>query len=113
MNAWSSAVDKAIQFMQQNVYSNVSLPEIASKAGLSVSRLSTVFREQTGAPPKEYLLNLKMKRACNYLSMTQLPVKDIAENLAFTDPYYFSRCFKQRIGISPLKYRKQKTLKSI
>ena len=111
IEAGPSAVEKAIRFMQRNVNNHISLPEIADSSGLSVSRLSMVFREQTGAAPKEYFLNLKMKRACTYLSMTQLPVKDIATNLAFQDPYYFSRCFKQRVGISPLKYRKRQALK--
>ncbi len=102
-----SPVDKALRFMQRSVNSHVNLEDIANHAGLSISRLSVVFRQKTGIPPKEYLLRLKIQRACSYLSMTDWSVKDIASELGFVDPYYFSRCFKKRVGSSPKHYRQQ------
>ena len=105
-----SPVNKAINLMQENILEYLNLNEIASAAGLSVSRFSVLFKEQTGVSPKEYHIGLKIQKACSYLSMTDMPVKEIATELAFDDPYYFSRCFKKRMDISPAHYRKHNVL---
>ncbi len=106
----TSPVDKAVNFMQENIHNHVSLSEIASIAGLSVSRFSVLFREKTGVSPKEYHIGLKIQKACSYLSMTDLSVKEIAKELSFDDPYYFSRCFKQRMDVSPVHFRRSNIL---
>jgi AraC-like DNA-binding protein len=63
-----------------------------------------------GVSPVEYLIGQKIQRACSYLSTTSWSVKDIARELAFDDPYYFSRCFKQRMAVSPRHYRQSHLL---
>ena len=106
----NSPVDKAIKLMQENITEYLNLNEIAGAASLSVSRFSVIFKEQTGVSPKEYHTGLKIQKACSYLSMTDMPIKDIALALAFEDPYYFSRCFKKFMDVSPAHYRKNNIL---
>ena len=106
----NSPIDKAIDFMQNNIPSHLSLSEIAEVSGLSLSRFSVLFRETTGTSPKEYHIGLKIQKACSYLSLTDMPVKEIANELSFEDPYYFSRCFKKRMEVSPAHYRQQNIL---
>jgi two-component system response regulator YesN len=50
-------------------------------------------------------MQLRMDMACNLLRHTQLRVKEIADRLAFADPYSFSDCFKRHIGMPPREYR--------
>ncbi|MCH2207751.1 MAG: AraC family transcriptional regulator [Lentisphaerales bacterium] len=98
-------VDKAIQFMRDNSEVQISLTELARVADLSVSRFSVVFKKKTGTSPNEYVLEMKMHKACNLLITTRMTVREIAQMLGFDDPYYFSRCFKKRMGDSPQIFR--------
>jgi AraC-like DNA-binding protein len=52
-----------------------------------------LFKQETGMPPIEYFLRLKMQKAGQLLSLTGLSVKEIAANVGISDPYYFSRLF--------------------
>jgi AraC-like DNA-binding protein len=49
-----------------------------------------------------------MRRACELLDTTRLPIKQIADQLGFTDPLYFSRQFRQIHELSPVQYRELK-----
>ena len=48
---------------------------------------------------------MKIQRACLQLDNSNETIKQIAENLGYGDPYYFSRLFKKMIGMSPKQYR--------
>ena len=106
----ASSIDVAIAFFRENIHRRLSLKEMASAAGLSVSHFSMVFRRSTGFPPLEYFNHLKMQQACQFLLFTRMKVKDIAGELGMPDPYYFSRCFTRTMGISPRQYRHSGTV---
>ena len=57
--------------------------------------------------PKQYLTELKLKKACGLLRSTQLPVNVVAESLGFEDALAFSRVLKKAYGVSPTGYRQQ------
>jgi two-component system response regulator YesN len=57
--------------------------------------------------PKEYLDSIKMNRATELLTTSDLKIYQIAERLGYSDAYHFNRRFSNVIGISPGKYRKQ------
>ena len=92
-------IENVITLMKQNTDHHLSLNEMAEAANLSISRFSVVFKQTIGKSPNEYFLEMKMHKACNYLITTNKTVKEIAQKLGFDDPYYFSRCFKKRMGI--------------
>jgi AraC-like DNA-binding protein len=48
---------------------------------------------------------MKMQKASQELDFTDKPIKEVAIDLGFDDPYYFSRRFSKIIGMSPTKYR--------
>ena len=102
-----TAVQKALKFIQDNVSDQLTVDDIAAAAGLSNSRLSVLFKQKTGSSPKEYHIGLKVQKACSLLSLSDWSIKDIARELGFYDPYYFSRCFSQRMGLSPNNYRRK------
>jgi AraC-like DNA-binding protein len=101
-------VDAAILYMQQNINENLSLGQISSHANYSVSRFSNLFKQKTGYAPIDYFMQMKIQQACQQLDFTDRSIKDIAITMGFDDPYYFSKRFKQVIGIPPQKYRSLK-----
>lgn len=96
---------KAVGYMQQKINASIKLDEIASFVNLSASHFSAVFKAKTGHSPIEYFSHLKVQKACQYLSFTNMPVKEIALTLGIGDQYYFSRMFTKMMEISPTSYR--------
>lgn len=97
---------KSIEFMRANVARSLTLQELSRHAGLSPTRYSAIFREQTGSSPVEHHIRLRMQAACHELDTTALSVKEVAAKLGYDDPYYFSRIFQKILGSSPLAYRR-------
>ncbi len=97
----------AINYMQQQLHSTLSLTDIARHVNLSVSHFVALFRKKTGFSPIEYFNHLKIQKACQYLQFTNDRMKVIAGYLGIEDSYYFSRLFKKLMGVSPNEYRKR------
>lgn len=100
-----NCVDSAILYMQEHVDENISLNDLSKHYNYSPSRFSSLFKQKTGYAPIDYFIQMKMQKASQQLDFTHQPVKEIAINLGFDDPYYFSRRFSKIIGMSPTKYR--------
>lgn len=84
------------------------LTDLAGYCDLSVSHFSLVFRQTTGRSPLDYLIHLRIQRACNLLDLSGLKVKEVAARVGFEDVFYFSRVFRRVMGLSPSAYRKVK-----
>ncbi len=97
--------DAIIEFMHSRLSESVRLEEFANQAGLSVSYFSELFREQVHQSPLSYFTQLKIRAACRLLDLTDKPIKVVAVETGYSDPYYFSRVFKKVMGLSPEKYR--------
>jgi AraC-like DNA-binding protein len=100
-------ISRAIQFMEQNLSKKLSLDEIAEEAGYSPSYLTTLFHKKTGYSPLSYFSHLKITKSCEYLDFSKLKIKEISFLMGYSDPYYFSKDFQKKIGLSPGKYRKR------
>jgi len=98
-------VEKTIEFMRNHLEEPLTVASLATIAGLSASRYSAVFRNNTGHSPIEYLIRLRMQRAVHLLGTTSLPVKIISNKVGWEDPLYFSRLFRSIHGFSPAQYR--------
>ncbi len=100
-------IESTIIFMEKNLNLDLTLEELATKAGYSPSHFSAIFKEETGESPITFFINLKMQLACEYLKQTSKSVKEISYILGYSNQYYFSRLFKTHIGLSPSDYRVQ------
>ena len=100
-------IQHTIRFMEQSIDKKLTLKEIADEVGYSVTYLSTIFRKETNYSPLSYFSHLKITRSCEYLDQTKLKIKQIAFLLGYTDPYYFSKDFQKKMGVSPRDYRKR------
>ena len=87
-------------------FSQCSLRELAKVSGLSLETFRKRFFNETGEAPIKYMLKLQIKRAKELLAYKQLSVRQVAEEIGLSDPYYFSRLFKKYEGLSPVQFRK-------
>lgn len=85
----------------------LSLNTVAAQANLSASHFSVVFGQETGQTFKEYLTEIRMNKAKELLRMTALRSADIAYQVGYNDPHYFSSAFKKNTGYSPSEFRAQ------
>ncbi len=104
-NSAGSIVDAAVHYMRENIERRLTLAEIADYLGYSASHFSMLFKEMTGHSPLSYFNLLKVQEACNLLDQTSMKLNQICYKLGFDDPYYFSRLFKNIMGMSPRAYR--------
>lgn len=98
-------IEKTIAYMQSNIHKATRLEDLYNFAHLSPSQFSAMFKAKTGHSPIEYFNYLKIQKACQYISFTNMSIKLISSKLGIEDPYYFSRLFTKVMGISPKTYR--------
>ena len=98
-------IDAVERLMRNNLHQELSLDTLAHYSQLSKFHFSKKFKELTDTSPIQHFINMKIQRACLQLDNSNETIKQIAENLGYGDPYYFSRLFKKMIGMSPKQYR--------
>lgn len=95
-------------WLQEHLHERIELDRLVS----ATSRLSRYhfirsFKQATGQTPMQAFAHLKISRACYLLDITDRSIGDIAADLGYDDPYYFSRQFKKMMGLSPRAYRRE------
>ena len=107
LSRYGEVIRQACAFIDQNFTDpNFSLGDAAQSVHLSVNHFCTVFSQETGFTFIEYLTRLRMERARDMLAKTQMRSSDIAMEIGYRDPHYFSYLFKKHMGVSPRDYRK-------
>lgn len=98
-------INQSIEYMNNNYSSNIKIAHIANHVGLNRSYFSSLFTKTLGISPQEYLLSLRVEKACNLLSDLQLSIGDISRQVGYVDQLTFSKIFKKNKGVSPKLYR--------
>ena len=98
-------INISIDFINNNYSNNIKVNDIANYVGLNRSYFSNLFTKKIGISPQEYLLSLKMEKACNLLTNLQLSIGDVARQVGYEDQLTFSKIFKKSKGVSPKLYR--------
>ena len=104
-------IDGILQFIHENYYQKLTNTSLGEKFGFHPNYISYLIKRYTGKPLHKYVLNVKISRAIGLLDDGRLSIGEIADECGFCDIYYFSRLFKQYMGISPLEYRGKKNVK--
>ena len=96
---------KLVAYVNSNYCEKICAQDIAAQYYLSVSLFCQLFRRETRQTFTEYVTNLRIGKACELLKNPEVHIYDIAQNIGFSDYFYFSRIFRKYTGKSPTEYR--------
>lgn len=94
----------AVRYMNRNIHSTVTVESIAKECYVSPAKLKKVFSKYTGEGIITYFINIKLKKAKEYLSSGK-SIGETSDLLGFSSQAYFSLWFKKLTGITPFKYK--------
>ena len=98
-------VTKAIEYIEKNTFTNLSVNDIARYLNISRSHLYALFKQELNTSPQQFLTNAKIANARELLSKTKIPIYSVALSCGYNNAFAFSRAFKQVTNISPREYR--------
>lgn len=99
-------IGRAIGFLESNYARALELADLLEVVALSERSLLRKFALATGTTPIQYLLRVRVSHGARLLRSTRLPVTEVAGRVGFEDSNYFTRQFRQIIGVSPTVYRR-------
>ena len=94
-------------FLNTQITAPFRLELLCKHISKSESQTIRLFKKVYGITPYTYVLNKKIDFAKKLFVDTNLSVKEVAQKLCFSDEYYFSNLFKNKVGVSPVSYRKR------
>jgi AraC-like DNA-binding protein len=98
--------EKVLEYLNENFLDqNLTQVKVADHFNVSVYSLSRIFKKQFGMGFSEYVNGKRLEYAKVLLRTTELSVKEVAEASGFGASDYFTRVFKQSMGVTPSKYR--------
>ena len=100
-------IERTIRFIQKHYHQPITVDDIANNVSLNRSYLATLFRRSMGTTIQNYLMDYRISKACELLTLTEDSVHAIAYSCGYNDALTFSKAFKKKKGISPLAYRKK------
>lgn len=104
---FSPLVEQMFYLAQNPITANNRVSDLSERLHVSPSTLTKRFHLETGMTPGEYMDQLIISKACNLLLTEEYSIARIAEELGFSDQFYFAKYFKKQMFVSPSRYRKQ------
>lgn len=102
----SAVIKEALEYVNYNFKEDLTLEVIAKYVGVTPQHFSKIFKEETKFTYVEWLTNIRIEKAKEYLLEGTRTIKEIGFAVGFHDPNYFSRIFKKTVGKSPTAYAK-------
>lgn len=100
-------IQQVLIILSEHYTASVDISDLAKQVGLSASRLSHLFKAETGSSIIETLQQIRLRHAARLLDRTDLSITEISDAVGFASPYYFSRQFRRHYGVAPTEYRRQ------
>ncbi|MCT4605806.1 MAG: response regulator [Marinisporobacter sp.] len=107
-NIYSNDMDRILDYIEKNCRKNITLEEVAEFGSISSYYLSKLFKKKVGINFSTYIVHKKMEIAKELLEHTDMPIINIALELSYNEPNYFSKVFKKITGSTPTEYRNSK-----
>lgn len=98
-------IDDICSYIQQKLYSRISITEISIFFKISPRRIHQIFTSELSISPKQYIIKKKMEEGYRLLVQTSVPINKIADMLCFSSPYHFSNEFKKIFNQTPTEVR--------
>jgi AraC-like DNA-binding protein len=103
-------IEKAIEFIHDNYSRPLTLDEITEASGISKYHFSRLFNETMRVTPLNYVVKIRMEQAIRFLTNEGLTIEEISQRVGYANGNYFSKAFRSVIGVSPGKYRNDRSL---
>lgn len=101
----STMIDDIRSYILDNLDKNLSLESLSRRANLSTYHFARTFKRHVGVSPHDFLIDARINLAAFYLKSTDDPIKNIAYVCGFSNESTFCTTFKNRLGVTPSKYR--------
>ncbi|MFC4596878.1 response regulator transcription factor [Cohnella hongkongensis] len=98
----------AMDYVDAHLLEEISLAKTAESVHVSAGHLSRLFVKEVGESFGEYVTSKKIQYAKRLLRETNRKVYEIAAEIGYTNPHYFSKLFRDMVGVTPLEYRNQR-----
>lgn len=92
------------KYINDNLHQSIKMAELAALVGMSEKYFITYFKKGIGITPGQYIYQIKMNRARDYLYQKKFTVQQIAGFLGYSDPFSFSKAFKKYYNVPPSKF---------
>ncbi|MEC2346178.1 AraC family transcriptional regulator [Paenibacillus barengoltzii] len=102
---YSHLVKLAIHYIRQHIFDDLTLPHIANHLGVHPSYLSDRFRRETGVPLMKYINSRKIEESKYMLIYTNRSISEVAFHFKFCNQSYYTRLFKEFVGMTPKQFR--------
>ena len=103
----SSSVERAKAYIAERYNKDISLDDVSREMDISPYYFSKLFKEETGENFIEYLTSIRINKAKQLISGTDMSMKEICTEVGYADPNYFSRIFKKNVGVTPTEYKEK------
>lgn len=100
-------IEEISKYIDNYYYCDINLNTLSAKYYLNPCYLSQLFKTEKGINFSEYLSNIRIQKAAELLTNTDIKTHKIAEMVGYKNPRYFSELFQKHIGITPTEYRKK------
>lgn len=100
-------VKEVVNAIENNYNKKITLSKLATDAFISESYLSSLFKKSLGISPIQYITNLRINAALDYLNNTNLKINDISAMVGYPDQTYFTKVFKRVTGKNPTDFRQK------
>ncbi|NTZ17567.1 helix-turn-helix domain-containing protein [Paenibacillus sp. JMULE4] len=100
-------VAQAMRYIEGRYAEPITLNSLAAVLDCNARQLQRLFKARLHVGPIEYLIQVRLDKAKALLQQTNVPLKQIAEAVGYTDSYYFSRMFKKYMGVSPSLFKER------
>ncbi len=99
---------KVMEIMEKNMdNSELTVDELVSKIGIGRSVFFKKLKSLTGIAPIEFIREVRIKRAAQLIETGEFTISQVTFMVGNNDPRYFSRCFKQKFGMTPSEYKEK------
>ena len=102
----NTAVQKAVEYIKENLTYDLSLKSVAAYAGFSPIYFHNLFKNATGKALRDYVEEQRIKKAANMIVTTDATLTEVAYECGFSSQSYFSYAFKRRMGATPREYQR-------
>ncbi len=110
--SYSPYVKRAVEYINTHISQDITIHTLCEINHLTRKHFSKLFHNETGKTVKQYVMQVRCERAASLLENSQLLVQDISRHVGYEDNNYFTKIFKNVMGMTPQEYRRNKTFYS-